>query len=318
MISIVIPLYNKERHIAWAIQSVLGQTYGDFELIVVDDGSKDEGAKVVESFTDPRVRLIHQENAGASAARNRGITEARAELIAFLDADDEWMPEHLETILRLVKNYPECGAYATAYEVVITQHRRRTPEFKDIPKSPWEGIIPNYFRSALGPLPVWTSAVAVWRRTFNQVGFFPVGVRRGEDLDMWCRIALKYRIAFSNYVTAVYFQDAMNRVCLTVADPLGDTDNALYMTLKHAIETSDYRKELSENELRVLFNSISVMYAKRNMVVGNKKKARDFLREISPINITILLYIALTLIPNSLLNSMINIKRIILNRNNSN
>ena len=103
MISIVIPLYNKEKQIAHTLQSVFAQTFQDFEIVIVDDGSTDNSVMEVKKFDDPRVLLIQQSNAGVSAARNRGIEEANGELIAFLDADDEWMPEFLQTILQLKK-----------------------------------------------------------------------------------------------------------------------------------------------------------------------------------------------------------------------
>ena len=94
MISVVIPLYNKEEQIADTLQSIFAQTFQDFEIVIVDDGSTDNSVEEVEKFDDSRIRLIHQTNAGVSAARNRGIEEARGELIAFLDADDEWKPEY--------------------------------------------------------------------------------------------------------------------------------------------------------------------------------------------------------------------------------
>jgi hypothetical protein len=211
VISIVIPLYNKASHIGRALDSVLVQTVPDFEALVVDDGSTDGSDKVVECYTDSRIRLIRQANAGVSAARNRGIAEARGDLVAFLDADDEWLPGFLETILRLARLYPACGAYATSYDIAEEGGVKRPGRFTGIPAPPWEGIIPNFFRCV--PVPVWISAAAVPRRVFDTVGLFPVGVQPGEDADMWCRIALKYPIAFSHRTGAVYHLEAENRAC---------------------------------------------------------------------------------------------------------
>ncbi|NIA10441.1 MAG: glycosyltransferase, partial [Nitrospiraceae bacterium] len=132
-VSAVIPLYNKAPYIQRALRSVLAQIFQDFEIIVIDDGSTDDGAQIVKSIPDKRIRLIQQENAGVSAARNRGIKEAKGDLIAFLDADDAWKSEFLETILRLKKKFPEAGAYATAYEMVFPSGKIVVPKFKAIP-----------------------------------------------------------------------------------------------------------------------------------------------------------------------------------------
>jgi cellulose synthase/poly-beta-1,6-N-acetylglucosamine synthase-like glycosyltransferase len=113
-VSVVIPLYNKARHIARAVQSVRGQTWQDFEIIVVDDGSTDGSGDVVRQIADARFRLITQLNGGECAARNRGIAEAACDVVAFLDADDEWLPAFLETVVALRQRFPDCGMYATA------------------------------------------------------------------------------------------------------------------------------------------------------------------------------------------------------------
>ncbi len=113
--SVIIPLYNKAGTIARAIQSVLHQTVQAFEIVVVNDGSEDGGPAIVQDFNDPRIRLLNQANRGVSAARNLGIRESRFELIAFLDADDEWLPTYLEHVRKLVDLFPACGFYATRY-----------------------------------------------------------------------------------------------------------------------------------------------------------------------------------------------------------
>ena len=97
MISVVIPLYNKEKSIASTLRTVLNQTFSDYEIVIVNDGSTDGSVEEIEKVQDDRIRLVHQPNAGVSAARNRGIEEAKGELNAFLDADDEWKPDYLAT-----------------------------------------------------------------------------------------------------------------------------------------------------------------------------------------------------------------------------
>ena len=109
LVSVIIPLYNKDRFIARAIDSVFAQTCRDFEVIVVDDGSTDNGPEVVRKYKDPRLRLIRQSNAGPGIARNRGVKESSANYIAYLDADDEWMPEFLQTSLSNLRNNPDCA-----------------------------------------------------------------------------------------------------------------------------------------------------------------------------------------------------------------
>ncbi|MDA8106173.1 MAG: glycosyltransferase family A protein [Nitrospiraceae bacterium] len=119
------PLYNKEDEVDRAVRSVLNQTVSDFELVIVNDGSTDKGPQVVRAIEDQRIRIVDQTNQGVSAARNRGIEEASAELIAFLDADDEWMPDFLETIIDLKEKFPCCKVFATRY-LIASDYGERT------------------------------------------------------------------------------------------------------------------------------------------------------------------------------------------------
>ncbi len=214
-ISVVIPLYNKAGYVKRAVNSILCQTFQNFEIMVVNDGSTDGSEKVVEEYKDSRIKLLHRDNPspGGHAARNTGIRNATSDFVTFLDADDEWKPEFLETVLRLKEKYPSAGAYATAYKEKKMDGSIKVPRFWFVPE---EGIIPDYFRSSLyGASPICTGAVAVPRYVFETVGFFPEGVRRGGDLDMWARIALKYPIAFSRYVGATYYKDVPGSVIKT-------------------------------------------------------------------------------------------------------
>jgi len=275
VISVVIPLYNKARHIRRALDSVLAQTSQDLEVIVVNDGSTDGSDDVVRRYTEPRLRLVNQENAGASAARNRGIAEARADLIAFLDADDEWLQGHLATIVRLSERFPECGAYATAYEMVDRQDGRRRPEFAGVPPPPWEGVIANYFH--LCPEPICSSSVAVPKRVFDSVGPFPIGVQRGEDSDMWCRIALKYPIAFSTRVGAVYHQEADNRICVQCPAPLLQ-EHCFTRLVDDALKSGNRPPGTTPNDLVEYRNWKFTAIADELAAAGNAAGAREYLR----------------------------------------
>ena len=268
LVSVVIPLYNKERHIARAIQSVLGQTYGDFELIVVNDGSTDGSVEVVKTFNDPRIRLVHREHInswGGHAARNRGIREARCDLIAFLDADDEWLSEHLSTIKRLSEKYPECGAYTTG----VLYHNKDGSDaicrYFGLPPAPWEGVIPNYFQLAQRGSPVCSSTVAIWKSVFDQVGFFPVGERHGGDLDMWCRIALKYRIALRTYLGVVSYRDADNRISENITT---DIYTCFIRTLDSALKDKCLPNWVSWNDMREYRNRYVIASAKSKVILG--------------------------------------------------
>lgn len=207
-VSVVIPLYNKSPYIARALNSVLAQSFQDFEVIVVNDGSTDGGEEIVSAYNDIRIHLINQKNQGVSAARNHGIDAARAELIAFLDADDEWLPEYLNTILRLRKKYPEAGMYTTARYSIYPDGSKSVSHCSGIPNN-WEGIIPSVFKSAAldGSFPGVTSSTAVPKKVLTKIGFFPEGVSMSEDTDTWGKIGLYYKNAHSSKPLAIYYKD---------------------------------------------------------------------------------------------------------------
>ncbi len=200
-IAVVIPLYNKEKYVKRAIDSVLAQSRTDYEVIVVNDGSTDDGPEIVRQMRDDRVRMVDQPNAGVSAARNRGIREARSELVAFLDADDEWLPPFLETIVEMARRYPEAGAYATGYRLVKGQG----DVCRDITIG-GDGVQCGcYFDLTRRGVEICSaSSTAVRRRVFDRAGTFRVGYRLGEDLDMWFRIGLYYPLACSPRICALY------------------------------------------------------------------------------------------------------------------
>jgi glycosyltransferase involved in cell wall biosynthesis len=208
MISIIIPLYNKEKFVARTLHTVMAQTFQNFEIVIVNDGSTDGSVNEVKKINDSRIRLIHQENAGVSAARNRGIQEAKYDLLAFLDADDEWKPEYLQTQYELAQKYPECDVFACNYEFRNESGKTTPTIINKLPFTEQDGVLDNYFEVAsCSHPPLWTSAVMVRKDAILSVGGFPVGVKSGEDLLTWARLAVRYKIVYSKRVGAVFVQE---------------------------------------------------------------------------------------------------------------
>lgn len=271
-ISVVIPLFNKERHIGRAIESVLRQTKQVSEIIVVDDGSTDNGAAVAISTGGDRVVLLKQLNSGVSSARNRGIKTASGEFIAFLDADDEWYPHFIEEIRQLIETFPDAGLYATAYELALPPGIRRRAVTAFIPDGPWKGYLPSYFKaSAFGKPPVCSSCVCIPEFVFTRTGMFSTGRRMGEDVDMWGRIAMKYRIAFSTRICAVYHHDASDRA----------SDKRFEISDEHPFIESAFRHSDLFNEelfretgLDAYLDRLMLENARQHALSGNFKRAR--------------------------------------------
>lgn len=213
-ISVVIPLYNKERSILRTINSVLNQSEQNFELIIINDGSTDQSSAIVATISDnQKIRLINQGNAGASAARNRGIKEAQSTLISFLDADDEWHPDFLKTILELKSEFPDGNVFGTRYSIRRVMGDDISPNMAAFFESESRGLIENYLELIHDILPFNNSSFAVTKKAIEDIGGFPVGVNYGEDVDTWIRLSLKYKMVYVNKSLAVYHHDAENRVC---------------------------------------------------------------------------------------------------------
>jgi glycosyltransferase involved in cell wall biosynthesis len=203
--SIVIPLYNKEPYVEKTLDSVLAQQFGDYEIVVVNDGSQDEGPARVRAYAekDPRVRLIDQVNGGVSRARNCGIAEARGRYVAFLDADDWWEPNHLSELKALADAFPQAGLLGTAY----VRRYAQPPHLAGIVKAlrGKRGLIDDYFKLAAQYQFIYTSSIAIPMDILKQQAIhFPPGVTNGEDLDLWIRLAIEHPVAYSGTVTVNY------------------------------------------------------------------------------------------------------------------
>ena len=296
MISIIIPLYNKEASIATALRGVLAQTYQDFEIVVVDDGSTDGGAAVVETFTDPRIRLIRQTNGGVSAARNRGIAEARGEHVAFLDADDEWMPEFLEEIAALIAEYPECKARATNY--IFNSNGVTSPTIlRKMPFAEGRGVLTNYFEVAsCSHPPVCSICVCIDRDLLQEIGGFPLGIKSGEDLLTWARVAVRTQWAYSMKPMAQYnLGEGYDKKNLPprrqdAGDPVGKALKELYQSHPNL---KGFRKYISHwHKMRA---SVAIRYGERKETLYEVRQSLKY----NPSNYKVAMFAVLALLPDA-------------------
>ncbi|MEM7313159.1 MAG: glycosyltransferase family 2 protein [Planctomycetota bacterium] len=258
-VSVVIPLFNKETWVARAVESALRQTHGPSEVIVVDDGSTDASAEVVAEIDDRRVRIIRQSNQGVSAARNRGVQEARHDWVAFLDADDWWSPEFLRACFTSVRSVPEGVLFGT--NVSLGQSGKTV--FPRAGSDPW--IIHDFAEAALGqpfpPIPNTSCVVA--KAALNRAGGFPVGIALGEDVETWLRLSLQGQFVLSRTPYIFYDdgdqQSAVHRLHRTC----GLNDPAAVVTFKRLRTSLDPdRRESFERYAR--FSLMQCLQESRN------------------------------------------------------
>lgn len=262
MFSVVIPLYNKELSIRNTLQSVLDQTFTDFEIVIVNDGSTDSSVAIVEEFINPRIRLIHQENQGVSAARNRGITEATYEWVAFLDADDLWLEDHLSTLADMIDQYSEEKVFATSYI--------KSNDYLPTSQSYQIEIVSNYFKKAIEGYFIWTGVMCIHKLVFVEIGNFNVRLSRGEDLEMWMRIGKTYKIIQHKRTTAIYRNDAENRAVESKMKFHSSIISAIDIKNSSTKIEEQYKRKLIIERLKILiitkqfFTAFKLLY-KHNM-----------------------------------------------------
>lgn len=201
--SVIISLYNKETHIKSTIESVLAQTFQDFEIIVVNDGSTDASEAIVNSISDHRIKYFKQDNKGASAARNTAISKASGQYLALLDADDLWQESYLETISQLIKSHPDHQVFAAAVNIETSNGVIRSVySIKDIRDK--DIYIVDYFESSYINTVLTSSSTVVHQSVFDKIGTYDTSLKSGQDTDLWIRIGLHYKVVFINDVLATY------------------------------------------------------------------------------------------------------------------
>lgn len=210
-LSVIIPLYNKEKSINRAVNSVLKQTAFFDELIIVDDGSTDASLDVVKQFDDSRIKVISQKNQGVSSARNTAIKVACSDYLCFLDADDEWCPNFLEQIIGLIKLNDKAGIYCARYAEVDEHGKQFIGNLVNISPN-FYGQLADFFLSYKENRSLICSSNTCLKKEYlEQIGGFRKEAKLGEDIFVWLSIALLAPIMFSAKLAAIVYRNAENR-----------------------------------------------------------------------------------------------------------
>lgn len=202
--SVIITVYNKAKFVKNTLNSALQQTFSDYEIIVVNDGSTDGSESIIQTFPDNRIHYFSKINEGVAIARNFGIEKSKGDYICFLDADDYWFPAFLETMNKYIHKLPQQKVFACAIEVE-TMNKSFAAQYSIEKKSDYEVL--DFFDASQKECVLWTSSVAIHKSVFETVGKFDANIKKCEDTELWIRIGLQYSIVFIWKILAKYVYD---------------------------------------------------------------------------------------------------------------
>jgi glycosyltransferase involved in cell wall biosynthesis len=280
-VSVIIPTFNRRDYLPIALDSVLAQTYTDYEIVIIDDGSTDDTRDILAPY-EQRIRYFYQENRGIAAARNRGIEEARGTCIALLDSDDYWLPGKLACQVEGLEENPQWGMVATRCSSISPDGRFRRHNRPG--KSGW--ILTDLFKSNF----IRTSSAMITRECLEQVGVFDTSLPECEEYDLWLRIAHRYPIGFINQPLTVY-TDNPHGVSI---DSLAGRHFRITVLekeyLRKCIPPALYRRRMARN-----YHYLGRHYLRR----GQRGEGRNYLRQalqLNPLDLKNLLHYTLTLL----------------------
>lgn len=271
MFSVILPVYNGEKFVEKAIESVFAQSFSDWELIIVNDGSKDNTAAVLEKYeNNPKIRIFTKENGGVSAARNLGMDKASGSHFAFIDADDIWMENHLEIMHELINKYPDAGIYGTftAVELVNGEKIEKCSFFEGREETVY---LPDFFleyhkdKSAKMFTVITTCFSA---EAIKKCGGFPVGCAIGEDLELSLRVAAYFPAVLTSRATAVYQKSNST----ATKDISFDPDWGFFEGVKEILKDEEIPDGKREN-LRKVMEWFSMRRVRHYLIDGKRKKA---------------------------------------------
>lgn len=268
--SIIIPLYNKAEYIERCLLSVRNQSYKNFEVIIINDGSSDGGELLVAGYQNGKTTLLNQLNQGVSLARNLGVNHSKYDFVVILDADDKWEDNYLFELNNLINNYPNAGIYGINFYYSYKNSKITHYNYNWLFNGNTSGIIKDYFKifAKLGRSPFSNSGSCFPKKIFLEVGGYKPGVRTTEDSDLWCRIALLYDVAFCIKPLGTYYLETPDNTRFI----MDFKDFQVSTTLKEYLLKSQVPEKYihSVNHL-IAFQQISLV--KRAILTGNRKFA---------------------------------------------
>jgi glycosyltransferase involved in cell wall biosynthesis len=290
--TVIIPLFNKEKFIEATLKSVLNQSFTDFEILIVNDGSTDSSAAVIKTFTDPRIRYFKKENTGVSSARNYGIENAQTDHISFIDADDYWYPDFLQEMFQNIKKHPKQKVFSAAIEIA-TANKLFPAQYSIAKTSDCE--IVNYFSASSKETVLCTSCAVFKKNVFEEIGNFDIHIKSGQDTDLWIRIGLVYPVVFSWKILARYVYDENSL-----------SKNKNYLNTK--LDFDKFKELEKTNSLLKKFLDLNrFSLAIKFKLLGNKIAFDNYYKDIDLKNLGIKKR-TLLLLPATLLNILIRFK----------
>lgn len=275
MFTVIIPVHNKLPHIERSVNSVLKQTFQNFELILVDDASTDGSLLKIQEFQDSRIRIFKRSvpGPGGYAARNLGIENARYDWISLLDADDEWEANYLEEVAGAIHRFPSSEIISTNWDQIYHDKKIRNESLEKAKEKYVNFTLEDFF---FENHIIWTSAVTIKRKLINEAGMFPDGrCKRGGDMDTWIRcLFISNGNVWVNQYLAHYHRETVNRVTDNKTNPVGDicavqsiefirqhsTDKRLFASMDFFLAKVIYNKMISDYRRGVKYSSTDLVF----------------------------------------------------------
>jgi len=261
MFSIVIPLYNKAISIERTLKTVLNQSFSDFEVVIVNDGSTDDGVEIIKNLSeDNRIKIINQDNQGVSAARNKGVENSKFEYIAFLDGDDEWKPDYLLKMKESIYQYPKAGMFCCAG---IVRNGDGSEVLRLAEKYKFKILKIDFFENP--HIFLHTSATVVKKTEFDKTGGFSVGMKRNQDFALFFSLALITPVVYCAFPLSIYVGGVEGQATSVGIDKVLD-----HVIKRHNLVFENWLQKTHKNDSFIIFMKYELRHAFMINSINNK------------------------------------------------